>query len=90
MPTKQIWSPIMVGRYVKYIQGLVSRHFSPTTTKSDALRSIGGFSNGEKFYRHEEETTERELRHLLQLWNPLLHKWNQLHLDLDLEDTRKV
>ena len=37
----KFWSPIMVGRYVKYIQGLVSRHFSPTTTKSDALRSIG-------------------------------------------------
>ena len=72
--------------------------FSPAS-KLDALKSIGGFdggSNDDRSFGGKDDdeimntTTERELKYLLNLWKPLLQKWKQLHVELDLEDIRKV
>ena len=65
--------------------------FSPST-KKDALKQIGGFASntGSDDEAASLEATERDLTHMLRVWRPLLQRWKQVHVELDLEDARKA
>lgn len=53
------------------------------------MARLGGFEET-VFGKLQEETTRRDLQQLVELWTPLLDRWNEIFLQLNLNDIRKV
>lgn len=62
---------------------------SATPSNKEWLARLGGFPV-EKFGAAEEEATRRDLQELLTVWEPLIHRWENIYAELDLEDRRRV
>mmetsp|Transcript_20893 Transcript_20893/g.21264 ORF Transcript_20893/g.21264 Transcript_20893/m.21264 type:complete len:120 (-) Transcript_20893:144-503(-) len=50
---------------------------------SELLCRMGGFQQ-QNYGSHEEQATKRDLRKVIQSWQPMLHHWKQTFRDLDL------
>lgn len=53
------------------------------------LAQIGGFEEADAT-TDDYDATRQDLTYLLGLWRPLLHHWEEIYKDLNLEDTRRV
>jgi Glycolipid transfer protein (GLTP) len=62
---------------------------SATPSREEWLARLGGFS-GNSFGPAQEHATKRDLQHLLEIWQPLIEQWQQIYLELNLEDRRRV
>jgi hypothetical protein len=60
-----------------------------THSKHDTFARLGGFRL-EEFGPEQEMATKRDLRQLVDLWTPLIQRWEQIYEELNLEDRRKV
>lgn len=62
---------------------------SGTPSRDEWLARLGGFP-GHTFGPAQEHATKRDLQHLLKIWQPLIEQWQQIYLNLNLEDRRRV
>jgi Glycolipid transfer protein (GLTP) len=62
---------------------------SATPSREEWLARLGGFP-GHAFGPAQEHATKRDLQLLLEIWQPLIEQWQQIYLDLNLEDRRRV
>lgn len=74
------------GRALQRIYSICLRTLVPTR-REDVLARLGGFQDHQQFGQAEEMATKRDLRTLLDVWRPLLVRWEEIYKHLDLEDT---
>ena len=56
-------------------------------TKDELYSKLGGFESSQSLGCDQEAATVADLRSLLSTWRPLIAKWKQIFLELDLEET---
>jgi len=75
------------GWTLQQVYTLAMKTLTPSTTEA-MLAKVGGFDDA-KFGPAEDQATRKDLQRLLNAWRPLLARWKQIYVQLDLEDPRR-